>query len=83
MANAVRLMDQKSTVTLADADAVTPKEHLLLPNKKAVKHCVIAYKMAAHATDITKGHPQCAARRNALSMELVSIQLEQRLILRV
>ena len=40
---------------------VTPKEHLGLPNKKDVKDGVIAYKIAAHAADIAKGHP--GARR--------------------
>jgi phosphomethylpyrimidine synthase len=37
---------------------VTPKEHLGLPNKKDVKDGVIAYKIAAHAADLAKGHPQ-------------------------
>ena len=36
---------------------VTPKEHLGLPNKKDVKDGVIAYKIAAHAADVAKGHP--------------------------
>jgi phosphomethylpyrimidine synthase len=36
---------------------VTPKEHLGLPNRKDVKDGVIAYKIAAHAADIAKGHP--------------------------
>ena len=36
---------------------VTPKEHLGLPNKKDVKDGVIAYKIAAHAADLAKGHP--------------------------
>jgi phosphomethylpyrimidine synthase len=36
---------------------VTPKEHLGLPNKKDVKDGVIAYKIAAHAADMAKGHP--------------------------
>ncbi len=40
---------------------VTPKEHLGLPNRKDVKDGVIAYKIAAHAADLAKGHP--AARR--------------------
>jgi phosphomethylpyrimidine synthase len=35
---------------------VTPKEHLGLPNKKDVKDGVIAYKIAAHAADVAKGH---------------------------
>ena len=46
---------------------VTPKEHLGLPNKKDVKDGVIAYKLAAHAADIAKGHPGAQYRDNALS----------------
>jgi len=46
---------------------VTPKEHLGLPNKKDVKDGVIAYKIAAHAADLAKGHPAAQQRDNALS----------------
>jgi len=46
---------------------VTPKEHLGLPNKKDVKDGVIAYKIAAHAADLAKGHPGVQVRDNALS----------------
>ena len=46
---------------------VTPKEHLGLPNKKDVKDGVIAYKIAAHAADLAKGHPAPKYRDNALS----------------
>jgi phosphomethylpyrimidine synthase len=46
---------------------VTPKEHLGLPNKKDVKDGVIAYKVAAHAADLAKGHPGAQYRDNALS----------------
>jgi phosphomethylpyrimidine synthase len=46
---------------------VTPKEHLGLPNQKDVKDGVIAYKIAAHAADIAKGHPGAQERDNALS----------------
>jgi phosphomethylpyrimidine synthase len=46
---------------------VTPKEHLGLPNKKDVKDGVIAYKIAAHAADLAKGHPSARARDDALS----------------
>lgn len=46
---------------------VTPKEHLGLPNKKDVKDGVIAYKIAAHAADLAKGHPAAQIRDNALS----------------
>ena len=45
----------------------TPKEHLGLPNKKDVKDGVIAYKIAAHAADLAKGHPGAQYRDNALS----------------
>ena len=46
---------------------VTPKEHLGLPNKKDVKDGVIAYKIAAHAADLAKGHPSARTRDDALS----------------
>ncbi len=46
---------------------VTPKEHLGLPNKEDVKDGVIAYKIAAHAADLAKGHPGAQVRDNALS----------------
>jgi len=46
---------------------VTPKEHLGLPNKKDVKDGVIAYKIAAHAADLAKGHPGAQQRDDALS----------------
>ncbi|MEI8043630.1 MAG: phosphomethylpyrimidine synthase ThiC [Verrucomicrobiota bacterium] len=46
---------------------VTPKEHLGLPNKKDVKDGVIAYKIAAHAADLAKGHPSARERDDALS----------------
>jgi phosphomethylpyrimidine synthase len=46
---------------------VTPKEHLGLPNRKDVKDGVIAYKIAAHAADLAKGHPGAQRRDDALS----------------
>jgi phosphomethylpyrimidine synthase len=46
---------------------VTPKEHLGLPNKQDVRDGIIAYKIAAHAADLAKGHPTAQARDNALS----------------
>jgi len=46
---------------------VTPKEHLGLPDKKDVKDGVIAYKIAAHAADLAKGHPGAQYLDNALS----------------
>ncbi len=46
---------------------VTPKEHLGLPDKDDVKDGVIAYKIAAHAADLAKGHPGAQARDDALS----------------
>lgn len=47
---------------------VTPKEHLGLPNKEDVKEGVIAYKIAAHAADLAKGHPGAQIRDDALSL---------------
>ncbi len=46
---------------------VTPKEHLGLPNRADVKDGVIAYKIAAHAADVAKGHPGAQAWDDALS----------------
>lgn len=46
---------------------VTPKEHLGLPNRDDVKEGVITYKIAAHASDIAKGHPAAQLRDDALS----------------
>jgi len=46
---------------------VTPKEHLGLPNKADVKDGIMAYKLAAHAADLAKGHPGAQMRDNALS----------------
>ncbi len=46
---------------------VTPKEHLGLPDREDVRYGVIAYKIAAHAADLAKGHPAAQFRDNALS----------------
>lgn len=46
---------------------VTPKEHLGLPNREDVRDGLIAYKIAAHAADLAKGHPGAQLRDNALS----------------
>ncbi len=46
---------------------VTPKEHLGLPNREDVRDGVIAYKIAAHAADLAKGHPGAQLRDDALS----------------
>ncbi|HZH43843.1 MAG TPA: phosphomethylpyrimidine synthase ThiC [Lysobacter sp.] len=46
---------------------VTPKEHLGLPNKHDVREGIIAYKIAAHAADLAKGHPGVQVRDNAMS----------------
>ena len=46
---------------------VTPKEHLGLPNKEDVREGVVAYKIAAHAADLAKGHPAAQIRDDALS----------------
>ena len=45
---------------------VTPKEHLGLPNKQDVKEGLMAYKIAAHAADLAKGHPGAQLRDNAV-----------------
>lgn len=55
---------------------VTPKEHLGLPNKKDVKEGVIAYKIAAHAADLAKGHPTAQFRDNVLSKSRFDFQWE-------
>ena len=54
---------------------VTPKEHLGLPNKDDVKDGVIAYKIAAHAADLAKGHPGAQVRDNALSQGALRVPL--------
>ncbi len=46
---------------------VTPKEHLGLPDRNDVKAGVIAYKIAAHAADLAKGHPRAQAWDDAMS----------------
>ena len=46
---------------------VTPKEHLSLPNLEDVRNGVIAYKIAAHAADLAKGHPGAQVRDDAMS----------------
>ncbi len=46
---------------------VTPKEHLGLPDRNDVKDGIIAYKIAAHAADVAKGHPTARARDDAIS----------------
>ncbi len=46
---------------------VTPKEHLGLPDREDVKAGVIAYKIAAHAADVAKGHPGARARDDAMA----------------
>ena len=46
---------------------VTPKEHLGLPDRNDVREGMIAYRIAAHAADLAKGHPAAQLRDNALS----------------
>ncbi len=46
---------------------VTPKEHLGLPDKEDVREGIVAYKVAAHAADLAKGHPGAQIRDNAMS----------------
>ena len=47
---------------------VTPKEHLGLPEKNDVREGVVAFKLAAHAVDLAKGHPAAQYRDNAMSL---------------
>jgi phosphomethylpyrimidine synthase len=54
---------------------VTPKEHLGLPDRDDVKDGVIAYKIAAHAADIAKGHPGARIWDDALSQGALRIPL--------
>ena len=55
---------------------VTPKEHLGLPDRDDVKDGVIAYKIAAHAADLAKGHPGAQHRDDALSQGALRVPLE-------
>ncbi|HEU5250936.1 MAG TPA: phosphomethylpyrimidine synthase ThiC, partial [Thermoanaerobaculia bacterium] len=55
---------------------VTPKEHLGLPNKKDVKDGVIAYKIAAHAADLAKGHPGARLWDDTLSKARFEVRCE-------
>ena len=54
---------------------VTPKEHLGLPDRDDVKQGLIAYKIAAHAADVAKGHPGARARDDALSQGALRVPL--------
>ena len=54
---------------------VTPKEHLGLPNKQDVREGIIAYRIAAHAADLAKGHPGSQLRDNAFSKSLSLIHI--------
>jgi phosphomethylpyrimidine synthase len=60
---------------------VTPKEHLGLPNKRDVKDGVIAYKIAAHAADLAKGHPRARERDDALSKARFAFRWEDQFAL--
>ncbi|MDH5716003.1 MAG: phosphomethylpyrimidine synthase ThiC [Spirochaetia bacterium] len=55
---------------------VTPKEHLGLPNKEDVREGVLAYKLAAHAADLAKGHPGARLRDKAMSKARFSFRWE-------
>jgi phosphomethylpyrimidine synthase len=55
---------------------VTPKEHLGLPDREDVKAGVIAYRVAAHAADVAKGHPGAALRDDAISRARASFRWE-------
>ena len=52
---------------------VTPKEHLGLPNNEDVKQGVIAYKIAAHAADVAKGHPAAQLWDDAMARARFSL----------
>ena len=54
---------------------VTPKEHLGLPDREDVKQGVIAYKIAAHAADLAKGHPSARAWDDAISPRALRVPL--------
>ena len=56
---------------------VTPKEHLGLPDRNDVKDGVIAYKIAAHAADLAKGHPAAQLRDDALSPRALRLPLDR------
>ena len=56
---------------------VTPKEHLGLPDRNDVKVGVITYKIAAHASDLAKGHPAAQLRDDALSPREVRLPLDR------
>jgi len=60
---------------------VTPKEHLGLPNKDDVKQGVIAYKIAAHAADVARGHPRARERDDALSRARYNFDWQQQFAL--
>jgi phosphomethylpyrimidine synthase len=60
---------------------VTPKEHLGLPNREDVRQGVIAYKIAAHAADLAKGHPSARAWDDALSRARYAFQWEDQFAL--
>ncbi len=55
---------------------VTPKEHLGLPDRQDVREGVLAYKIAAHAADLAKGHPGAQYRDNLLSLARFNFQWE-------
>ena len=60
---------------------VTPKEHLGLPDKDDVKQGVIAYKIAAHAADVAKGHPGARERDDAMSRARAEFRWEDQFAL--
>ncbi|MFQ5895670.1 MAG: phosphomethylpyrimidine synthase ThiC [Nitrospinota bacterium] len=60
---------------------VTPKEHLGLPEEEDVREGIIAYKIAAHAADIARGHPGARDRDDALSRARYNFDWEQQFAL--
>ncbi len=60
---------------------VTPKEHLGLPDKNDVKAGLMAYKIAAHASDLAKGHPLAQEWDDALSLARFEFRWEDQFVL--
>lgn len=58
---------------------VTPKEHLALPDRDDVREGVVAFKIAAHAADLAKGHPAAQYRDNAMSLARAEFRWEDQI----
>jgi phosphomethylpyrimidine synthase len=60
---------------------VTPKEHLGFPNREDVREGIVAYRIAAHAADLAKGHPGAAARDHAMARARASFRWNDQIAL--